>query len=62
MKLLKIILHVMILYMQIVDNCCGPGYIVSLLEYTFKDSVGGWLNHFLYNFVAYHYFGANISG
>ena len=25
---------------------------------TFKDSVGGWLNHFLYNFVAYHYFGA----
>ena len=25
---------------------------------TFNDSVGGWLNHFLYNFVAYHYFGA----
>jgi len=25
---------------------------------TFKNSVGGWLNHFLYNFVAYHYFGA----
>jgi hypothetical protein len=25
---------------------------------TFKDSVGGWLNHFLYHFTAYHYFGA----
>jgi len=25
---------------------------------TFKNSVGGWLNHFLYHFVAYHYFGA----
>jgi hypothetical protein len=25
---------------------------------TFTDSVGGWLNHFLYNFTSYHYFGA----
>ena len=24
----------------------------------FTNNVGGWLNHFLYNFVAYHYFGA----
>ena len=25
---------------------------------TFTDKVGGWLNHFLYHFTAYHYFGA----
>jgi glycosyltransferase involved in cell wall biosynthesis len=25
---------------------------------TFKNNVGGWLNHFLFHFVAYHYFGA----
>ena len=25
---------------------------------TFTDLVGGWLNHFLYNFTSYHYFGA----
>jgi hypothetical protein len=25
---------------------------------TFKNDVGGWLNHFLIHFVAYHYFGA----
>lgn len=25
---------------------------------SFKDSVGGWLNHFLFHFVAYHYLGA----
>lgn len=25
---------------------------------TFNNKVGGWLNHFLYHFVAYHYFGA----
>jgi len=24
----------------------------------FKNTVGGWLNHFLFHFVAYHYFGA----
>jgi hypothetical protein len=25
---------------------------------TFKNTVGGWLNHFVFHFVAYHYFGA----
>jgi glycosyltransferase involved in cell wall biosynthesis len=25
---------------------------------TFKNNVGGWLNHFLFHFVGYHYFGA----